>query len=132
MQPKLIVANRGEIACRVIRAAKQLGLGTVAVYSEADAQALHVEMAHEAVAIGPSAASESYLQQGKIFAAARRTGATLLHPGYGFLAENAEFARGCAEQGIRFVGPSPEVITTMGDKDQARRIAAEAGLPVLR
>lgn len=132
MRPKLIVANRGEIACRVIRAAQQLGLATVAVHSEADADAPHVGMADEAVAIGPSAASESYLQQDKIFAAARRTGATLLHPGYGFLAENADFARGCAEQGIRFVGPSPEVITAMGDKDRARRIAVEAGLPVSR
>jgi len=132
MSQKLIIANRGEIACRVIRAARQLGLTTVAVYSEADAQAPHVEAADEAVLIGPAAAAQSYLRQGAIVDAALKTGATLLHPGYGFLAENAAFARHCGEVGITFVGPSPEVIAAMGDKEQARRIAVEAGLPVSR
>ena len=132
MFQKLIVANRGEIACRVMRAAKKLGLATVAVYSEADAQAPHVELADEAVLIGPAAAAQSYLQQQAIINAALTTGATLLHPGYGFLAENANFARRCGDVGIRFIGPSPDVITAMGDKEQARRIAVEAGLPVSR
>ncbi|WP_254926773.1 acetyl/propionyl/methylcrotonyl-CoA carboxylase subunit alpha [Janthinobacterium sp. PC23-8] len=127
---KLIVANRGEIACRVLRAAKCLGLPTVAVYSEADEGAPHVAMADEAVLIGPAPAGQSYLDQDKIMDAARRTGATMLHPGYGFLAENAGFARRCADEGVRFVGPSPDVITAMGDKEQARRIAIEAGVPV--
>ncbi len=128
--PKLLVANRGEIACRVIRAARSLGLRTVAVYSEADAAAPHVEAADEAVEIGPSPATQSYLRADVLIEAARKTGATLLHPGYGFLAENSGFARQCAAAGLRFVGPSPEVIDAMGDKDQARRIAMDAGVPV--
>lgn len=130
MRHKLIVANRGEIACRVIRAARLLGLATVAVYSEADASAPHVEAADDAVAIGAPAPAQSYLRQDAVLEAARRTGATLLHPGYGFLAENAAFARRCSEAGIRFVGPAPEVIAAMGDKERARRLAIEAGLPV--
>lgn len=130
MHKKLIIANRGEIACRVIRAAKALGLRTVAVYSEADAGAPHVEAADEAVAIGPAAAAQSYLRQDVLIEAAQRTGATLLHPGYGFLAENSGFAQRCADAGLRFVGPSPKVIRAMGDKDQARRIAIDAGVPV--
>ncbi|MEO8299036.1 MAG: biotin carboxylase N-terminal domain-containing protein [Burkholderiales bacterium] len=130
MSHKLIVANRGEIACRVIRAAKALGIPTVAVYSEADAGAPHTQMADEAVAIGPAPAAQSYLRQDVLIEVARSTGATLLHPGYGFLAENAGFAQRCADAGIRFVGPSPAVITAMGDKEQARRIAVEAGVPV--
>lgn len=130
MHKKLIIANRGEIACRVIRAAKALGLSTVAVYSEVDAGAPHVEAADEAVAIGPAAAAQSYLRQDLLIDAARQTGATLLHPGYGFLAENSGFAQRCSDAGLSFVGPSPQVIQAMGDKDQARRIAIEAGVPV--
>lgn len=128
---KLLVANRGEIACRVISAARKLGLKTVAVYSEADADAPHVEMADEAVPIGPPKPTESYLVQERIIDACRRTGATLLHPGYGFLAENAGFAKQCIEAGIRFVGPRPDVISAMGDKERARTIARSAGVPVL-
>lgn len=132
MSQKLLVANRGEIACRIIRAARKLGLGVVAVYSEADADAPHVLQADESVCLGPAAAPQSYLRADAIIEVARSKGATLLHPGYGFLAENAAFARKCADAGIRFVGPSPEVILAMGDKEQARRMAISAGLPVSR
>ncbi|MGO4395154.1 acetyl/propionyl/methylcrotonyl-CoA carboxylase subunit alpha [Variovorax sp. M-6] len=127
----LLIANRGEIACRVIRAARKLSLRTIAVYSEADRDLPHVQLADEAVAIGPARASESYLRQDRILDAARRTGATLLHPGYGFLAESASFAQACRDADVRFVGPSPDVIRLMGDKDQARQAAARAGVPVL-
>jgi len=127
---KLVVVNRGEIACRVLRAAKQLGLQTVAVYSEADVGAPHTQLADEAVLIGPAPAAQSYLQQEKLIEVARERGAGLVHPGYGFLAENAGFAKRCTDAGLRFVGPAPEVITAMGDKEQARRIAIEAGVPV--
>lgn len=129
--PKLLVANRSEIACRVIRAAKALGLGSVAVYSEADAAAPHVALADEAVLIGPAPAQKSYLDGARIIAVARETGATLIHPGYGFLAENAGFAEACAAAGIAFVGPTPAQIRAMGDKECARRTAAAAGVPVL-
>jgi acetyl-CoA carboxylase biotin carboxylase subunit len=129
--PKLLVANRGEIACRVIRAAKALGLGSVAVYSEADAAAPHVALADEAVLIGPAPAQKSYLDGARIIAVAKETGATLIHPGYGFLAENAGFAEACAAAGITFVGPTPAQIRAMGDKECARRTAAAAGVPVL-
>ncbi|MEO9228455.1 MAG: biotin carboxylase N-terminal domain-containing protein [Devosia sp.] len=127
----LLIANRGEIACRVIRAAQKLSLRTVAVYSEADRDLPHVRLADEAVAIGPARAAGSYLRKDTILEVARQTGATLLHPGYGFLAENADFAQACVDAGVRFVGPSPKVITLMGDKDQARQAAARAGVPVL-
>lgn len=130
-KPTLLIANRGEIACRVIRAARKLSLRTVAIHSEVDRDLPHVEMADEAVAIGPARASESYLRKDVILEVARRTGATLLHPGYGFLAESASFARACQEAGIRFVGPRPEVIALMGDKEQARQSAVRAGVPVL-
>ena len=128
---KLLVANRGEIACRIIRAARTLDLPTVAVHSEVDAGLPHVEMADEAVCIGPARASESYLVGERLLQAARDTGATLLHPGYGFLSENPAFAERCREARIAFVGPSPELIRLMGDKEQARVAASSAGVPVL-
>jgi len=127
----ILVANRGEIACRVIRSARALGARTVAVYSEADRHALHVESADEAVHIGPSKAAESYLNVEAILAAARATGATAVHPGYGFLAENADFARRVAAAGLVWIGPTPAQIEAMGDKERARRIATEAGVPVV-
>jgi 3-methylcrotonyl-CoA carboxylase alpha subunit len=131
MPPTLLVANRGEIACRVIRAAKRLSLRTVAVYSEADSELPHVGLADEAVLIGPARAAESYLRPDVLLAVARQTGACLVHPGYGFLSENAGFALACEETGLKFVGPSAKVISLMGDKDQARQAAAKAGVPVL-
>jgi 3-methylcrotonyl-CoA carboxylase alpha subunit len=131
MNSTLLVANRGEIACRVIRAAKKLSLRTVAVYSEADAELPHVTLADEAILLGPARASDSYLQSEKLLNAARQTGASLLHPGYGFLSENAAFAGACETAGIRFVGPTADVIRMMGDKDEARQAAARAGVPIL-
>src|SRR5690606_27050246 len=128
---KLLAANRGEIACRVIRSAKKLGIATVAVYSEADAASAHVQMADEAVAIGPAPARESYLRVEAILEAARTTVATLIHPGYGFLSENAEFAQAVIDAGLAWVGPSPQSITDMGDKERARNIAKAAGVPIL-
>ena len=127
---KLLIANRGEIACRVIRSARQMGIATVAVYSDADAKAVHVKMADEAVHIGPSPARESYLVAERIIKAARDTGADAIHPGYGFLSENAGFARECARNGIIFVGPSPEAIEAMGLKDRAKALMEKAGVPV--
>jgi len=128
---KLLIANRGEIACRIIRAAKALGLATVAVYSEADAAALHVAAADEAVPIGPSKPAMSYLRIEAILDAARQTGADAVHPGYGFLAENAGFAEAVEAAGLIFVGPTPAQIAMMGDKARAREAAAAAGVPVL-
>jgi len=127
----ILVANRGEIACRVMRSARALGARTVAVYSDADRHALHVETADEAVHIGPSKAAESYLNVEAILAAARATGATAVHPGYGFLAENADFARRVAAAGLTWIGPTPAQIEAMGDKERARRIAQDAGVPVV-
>jgi acetyl/propionyl-CoA carboxylase alpha subunit len=130
-EPTVLIANRGEIACRVIRAARKLSLRTIAVYSEADAALPHVALADHAIEVGPARASESYLRQDKLIEAAARTGATLIHPGYGFLSENAGFAQSCRDAGLKFVGPTPDVIRLMGDKDQARKAAQRAGVPVL-
>src|SRR6185436_16782956 len=126
MFAKLLIANRGEIACRIMRTARRLGIPTVAVYSDADRDALHVEMADEAVRIGPAAASQSYLDIAKIVAAAKETGADAIHPGYGFLSENAAFARALAKAHITFVGPNVKAIEAMGDKIESKKLAAKA------
>ncbi|NJD32419.1 MAG: acetyl/propionyl/methylcrotonyl-CoA carboxylase subunit alpha [Gammaproteobacteria bacterium] len=131
MLESVLIANRGEIACRVIRTARRLGLRTVAVYSEADRGALHTCLADVAVPIGPAAARESYLDVDRILAAAQETGAQSIHPGYGFLSENAAFARACREAGVVFVGPPEEAILRMGSKSEARRLMASARVPVL-
>jgi propionyl-CoA carboxylase alpha chain len=126
MFKKILIANRGEIACRVIKTARRMGIKTVAVYSEADKDALHVEMADEAVAIGPPAASQSYLVIEKIVAACKETGAEAVHPGYGFLSERAAFAQALAEAGIVFIGPNPHAIEAMGDKIESKKFANAA------
>ena len=131
MFSRILIANRGEIACRVIRTARRLGIGTVAVHSEADAGAPHTRMADEAVAIGPAPAAESYLNIAALLDAVRRTGAEAVHPGYGFLSESAAFAEALAEAGIGFIGPPAPAIAAMGDKLAARRIAADAGVAVI-
>ena len=128
---KILIANRGEIACRVIKTARQLGVATVAVYSDADRDALHVRMADEAVHIGPSPARESYLLGDRILDAAIATNIDAIHPGYGFLSENAGFARACAERGVVFIGPPTGAIEAMGSKSAAKRIMAEAGVPLV-
>ena len=130
MIASLLIANRGEIACRVIRTARRLGIRTVAVYSDADAKALHVRMADEAVHIGPSPPRESYLVGEKIIAAAKATKAEAIHPGYGFLSENADFAQAVIDAGLIWVGPKPASIRAMGLKDAAKKLMAEAGVPV--
>ena len=131
MITSVLIANRGEIACRVIETARSMGLRTIAVYSEADANALHVELADEAYLLGPAAAAESYLRQDKILDAARRSGADAIHPGYGFLSENAEFAEACAEAGVLFVGPPADAIRAMGLKDRAKVLMQDANVPVV-
>ncbi len=131
MFKKVLIANRGEIALRVIRACRELGIQTVAVYSEADRESLHVRFADDDVCIGPPASRDSYLRIPRLIAAAEITGADAIHPGYGFLAENAEFAETCAASGITFIGPTPEQIRVMGDKASARRAMAEVGVPIV-
>ncbi|MCW3798598.1 acetyl/propionyl/methylcrotonyl-CoA carboxylase subunit alpha [Sphingomonas sp. BN140010] len=130
MIKSLLIANRGEIACRVIRTARKLGIRTVAVYSDADAKALHVRMADQAVHIGPSPARESYLVGERIIAAAKQNGAEAIHPGYGFLSENADFAQAVLDAGLVWVGPKPDSIRAMGLKDAAKKLMADAGVPV--
>jgi acetyl-CoA carboxylase biotin carboxylase subunit len=128
---RILVANRGEVALRVIRAAKEMGIETVAVYSEADKDSLPVAMADHAVCIGPASSAQSYLNMPNIISAALQTGAQAIHPGYGFLAENAAFARACEDSGIVFIGPSPDAIERMGDKSVARETMAAAGVPTV-
>jgi 3-methylcrotonyl-CoA carboxylase alpha subunit len=131
MFSSVLVANRGEVACRIMRTAKRLGLKTIAVYSEADAKALHVREADEAYLIGPAPARESYLDIDRVIAAATRSGAQCIHPGYGFLSENPEFAEACRRAGIVFVGPPAEAIRAMGHKDAAKQLMSKAGVPVV-
>ena len=131
MFKRLLIANRGEIACRVIRTARQLGIRCIAVWSDADEDALHVEMADEAYRIGPAPARESYLDIGAILGAAERAGAGAVHPGYGFLSENADFAEACAARGIVFVGPPAAAIRAMGSKSEAKRLMDAAGVPLV-
>src|SRR5579863_7754388 len=129
MFDKILIANRGEIALRILRAAKELGIATVAVHSTADADAMHVKLADESVCIGPPPARESYLNIPALLSACEITGAEAVHPGYGFLAENARFAEILAEHQISFIGPSPEHIRLMGDKIEAKRTAKQLGIP---
>src|ERR1700754_2378892 len=126
MFKKILIANRGEIACRVIKTARRMGIKTVAVYSEADRDALHVEMADEAVLIGPPAAAESYLLIDRIVEACKKTGAQAVHPGYGFLSEREAFPRALEAAGIVFIGPNPGAIAAMGDKIESKKAAAKA------
>src|SRR6201988_2774125 len=131
MFKKILIANRGEIALRVIRTCKEMGIKTVAVYSTADKDSLHVRFADEAVCIGKPASADSYLNIPHIMAAAEITNADAIHPGYGFLAENARFAEICGEHGIKFIGPTPAMINAMGDKITAKETMIKAGVPVV-
>jgi acetyl-CoA carboxylase biotin carboxylase subunit len=128
---KILIANRGEIALRIIRACKELGIGTVAVHSDVDSEALHVKLADESICIGPAKSADSYLNMKAIISAAEVTDADAIHPGYGFLSENAEFAEICANCGITFIGPTPENMRLMGDKIRARQTVTDAGVPIL-
>jgi len=128
---KILIANRGEVALRVIRACREMDIRTVAVFSEADRDCLHTRMADEAICVGPAPSSGSYLNVPNIISAALITGANAIHPGYGFLAENAGFARACEDSGITFIGPSPDAIDRMGDKAVAKQTMAEAGVPTV-
>lgn len=131
MFSKILIANRGEIAVRIIRACKEMGISTVSIYSQADSEALHVALADECVCVGPSAAYGSYLNQKNIISAALITGAQAIHPGYGFLSENSDFAELCRKHNIVFIGPGAEVISKMGDKDAARALMKQAGVPTV-
>lgn len=131
MFQRILIANRGEIAVRILRACRELGVDTVAVYSSADADALHVQLATQAVCIGPAKAADSYLNVDALLTVARQTGCDALHPGYGFLSENAEFAQQCADLGLTFIGPSGDVIRTMGNKAAARALMQSHGVPVV-
>lgn len=131
MFSKILIANRGEIAVRVIRACKEMGIETVAVYSEADREALHVSLADESICVGPAPSALSYLNQEALLSAALNTGCKAVHPGYGFLSENPDFSALCAENGLKFIGPEAEVIRRMGNKDEAKRTMASAGVPVI-
>ena len=131
MFKKILIANRGEIALRVIRACRELGIRTVAVHSEADRECLHVRMADESICIGPASASESYLNIPSIISAAEISGADAIHPGYGFLAENTYFADVCESCGIKFIGPNKESIEKMGDKIAALSLMKKAGVPII-
>ncbi|MGH7033614.1 MAG: biotin carboxylase N-terminal domain-containing protein, partial [Stellaceae bacterium] len=131
MFKKILIANRGEIACRIMRTARRMGIATAAVFSDADAEALHVREADEALRIGPAAAAESYLKIDAIIAACRASGAAAVHPGYGFLSENADFARALEAAGIVFIGPPATAIAAMGDKLAAKKLAQDAGVAVV-
>src|SRR3954471_6579211 len=131
MFTKILIANRGEIACRIARTLRKLGIRSVAVHSEADAGSMHVAACDEAVAIGPAPAAQSYLDSARILEAARRSGAQAIHPGYGFLSENAAFAEACEKAGIVFIGPTPKQMRDFGLKHTARALAAESGVPLL-
>ena len=128
---KLLIANRGEIAVRVIRTARAMGLRTVAVYSEADRGAMHVSLADEAVLLGPARARDSYLNIARVLEAARQTGAEAIHPGYGFLSENAEFAQACLDAGLVFVGPTAAMMTAMGSKSGSKALMEKAGVSLV-
>jgi 3-methylcrotonyl-CoA carboxylase alpha subunit len=128
---KILIANRGEIACRVAATARRLGVRTVAVYSDADANAAHVQACDEAVRLGPAAARDSYLRADLILAAAQATGAQAVHPGYGFLSENEDFAQACADAGIAFIGPPASAIAAMGSKSAAKQLMEQADVPLV-
>ena len=131
MFKKILIANRGEIACRVIKTARKMGIKTVAVYSDADRNALHVRMADEAVHIGPSPAAQSYIVIDRIMEAVRTSGAEAVHPGYGFLSENEDFAKACAAKGLVFIGPPASAIQAMGLKAESKQRMQQAGVPLV-
>ena len=131
MIKKILIANRGEIAVRIIRACREMGIETVAVYSEADKEALHTKLADEAVCIGPAPSKDSYLSMDRIISATIITGADAIHPGFGFLSENSKFAKLCEDCGITFIGPDSDVISRLGNKQEARNTMTAAGVPVI-